>query len=124
MTESFPTSFYDHLIQNTLTGIKAGSERSTFLDIWMVQVEGRVFARSWGKSTKSWFTTFLEQPEGEIKYGETILPISALPCTDEAMNLKINQAYLARYQTPENLPYAQGISQPEYAAYTMEFIPR
>ncbi|MGB4843960.1 MAG: hypothetical protein WBP16_05800 [Ferruginibacter sp.] len=31
---------------NNLIGIKAGKERTSFLDIWMVVVDNRIFARS------------------------------------------------------------------------------
>ncbi|HMR43303.1 MAG TPA: DUF2255 family protein [Saprospiraceae bacterium] len=119
---NFPPDFYEHLKQNTLTGIKAGSRRDSFLDIWMVNVEGRIFARSWGKSEKSWFTALLQEKTGQIKYGDRIINIEGIPCKDAALNAKIDQAYLARYTSSENLPYAIGITQPEYAGYTMEFV--
>jgi hypothetical protein len=118
----FPAGFYEHLRTHTLTGIKAGKDRTTFLDIWMVTVEGRVFARSWGKSERSWFTTLINEKTGQIKYGDNIINISATPCNHHELNLQIDSAYRARYTTPENLPYAIGITQPEYASYTMEFI--
>jgi hypothetical protein len=121
-TNSFPTDFYRHLEDHTLTGIKAGKDRTTFLNIWMVNVEGRVFARSWGKSNRSWFTTLLDEKAGQIKYGDKVLNITATPCKDALMNTKIDRAYRTRYTTPENLPYAIGITQPEYTDYTMEFL--
>lgn len=119
---SFPTEFYDYLQAHNLTGIKGGHERPTFLEIWMVEVDGRVFARSWSKSARSWFTTFQETEEGEIKYGDRVVRVRGRQLkNDPAMTERINQAYLKRYTQPENLPYAQGITKPEYAAYTMEF---
>ncbi|MBJ6118072.1 DUF2255 family protein [Pontibacter sp. BT310] len=120
-TNSFPTDFYQHLDNHTLTGIKAGKDRTTFLNIWMVNVDGRIFARSWGKSNRSWFTTLLDEKTGQIKYGDKVLNIRAKPCKDALMNTKIDHAYRTRYTTPENLSYAIGITQPEYADYTMEF---
>ena len=84
----------------------------------MVQVDGRIFARSWGKSERSWFTTLLKEPAtGQIKFGDRIINITGVPCKDTALNRLIDKAYLERYTTPENIPYAQGISQPEYADY-------
>jgi Uncharacterized protein conserved in bacteria (DUF2255). len=121
--QQFPADFYEHLRTNSLTGIKAGKDRTSFLDIWMVNVDGRIFARSWGKSERSWFTTLLEEPTtGQIKYGDRIIDVSGVPCKDPALNKLIDNAYLERNTTPENIPYAQGISQPEYADYTMEFV--
>jgi hypothetical protein len=120
--KSFPTDFYHYLEDNTLTGIRAGKERSTFLLIWMVNVDGRIFARSWGKSKRSWFTTLLDEKIGQIKYGERVINITAVPCNDSVLNSKINEAYMRRYTTAENLPYAIGITQPEYVDFTMEFL--
>ena len=118
----FPSSFYEHLKQNTLTGIKGGTSRSGFLSIWMVEVEKRVFARSWGKSERSWFTALQQEGFGEIQYGYQVLPIVGKVCTDPEMNKKINAAYLKRYSSPENSVYAKAITQPEYVNYTMELI--
>lgn len=118
----FPKDFYQYLEENTLTGIKAGKDRTTFLNIWMVNVEGRIFARSWGKSSRSWFTTLLDEKKGQIKYGEKVINIKAVQCKDPLLNAKINKAYRMRYTTPENLPFAIGITQPDYANFTMEFL--
>ena len=119
---SFPEDFYHHLTVNSLTGIKAGSDRTTFLDIWMVNVDGRIFARSWGKSERSWYTTLLQGHSGQIKYRENVIDIVGKKCTDPLINEQVNSAYLQRYTTPENRPYAIGITQPEYADYTMELL--
>ena len=70
---TFPESLYRYLSNNTLIGIKGGTERSSFLDIWMVEVNGRVFARSWNKSPNSWFTEFIKSQKGQLKYGDVIL---------------------------------------------------
>ena len=118
----FPEAFYQHLKENTLTGIKAGQDRTNFLNIWMVNVNGRIFARSWGKSERSWFTTLLQGEPGQIKFGDTIIDITGQPCKDPIVNQKIDEAYRERYNTPENIPYAIGITQPEYADFTMELL--
>lgn len=119
---NFPASFYQHLRDHNLTGIKGGRERPTFLEIWMVEVNGRIFARSWNKSARSWFTAFQKTGEGEIKYGNEIIPVQGRQLkNDPKMTDLINKAYLERYTQPENIPYAKGISQPEYADHTMEF---
>lgn len=119
----FPSSFYPYLQANTLIGVKGGSTRKSFLDIWMVAVGERVFARSWNKSERSWFTAFRETGIGEIRYGERILQVkgTVLAASDDLHPL-ISAAYLQKYTQAENLPYAQGITQPEYVHYTMEFI--
>lgn len=108
---------------NNLIGIKAGSARETFLNIWMVVVDERIFARSWGFSERSWFNTFLEEARGQLKCGDIIADIRAeVPVWNESLNERINQAYLAKYDEGDNSFYAKGITQPEHVAKTMEFI--
>ncbi|REC42689.1 DUF2255 family protein [Chryseobacterium pennipullorum] len=108
---------------NTIIGVKAGQQRSEFLEIWMVEVRNRIFARSWGLAERSWYTAFLEDPSGEIRCGEVIYPIKAvIPEDINDLANEINQAYLAKYNTGHNIPYSQGIIREKHMAKTMEFI--
>ena len=118
----FPKEFYEYLSNNTLVEIKGGVNRETFLQIWMVSVDGRVFARSWNKSKRSWFTEIEKTGVGQIKFGDTIINIKGqkLPKNAELTSL-INERYLEKYNQEENLYYATGITQPEYEDFTMEF---
>lgn len=118
----FPSSFFDYLATHTLIEIKGGVERKSFLSIWMVNVGQRVFARSWNKSAKSWFTAFQETGLGQVKYGDQVLDIRGEKLgSDSSLHPLINQAYLEKYTQERNLFYAQGITQPEYAEFTLEF---
>ncbi|MBI9061841.1 MAG: hypothetical protein JEZ14_07615 [Marinilabiliaceae bacterium] len=58
----------------------------------------------------------------QIKYGNEIIHVRGkkLDRYDET-NKIINNAYLEKYTQTENIPYAKGITRPEYADYTMEF---
>ncbi|MCP2044015.1 DUF2255 family protein [Pontibacter sp. HSC-36F09] len=120
--KQFPTDFIDYLCLSTLVGIKGGVTRETFLNIWMVEVAGRVFARSWSKSNKSWFTAFIEEGVGQIQYGQSLLNVRGEQTKYTDLNLLIDDAYKAKYTQEHNLPYVAGITQPEYHFYTMEFI--
>ena len=122
MNPSFPPDFYQYLENNTLIEIKGGLERPTFLPIWMVTVDDRIFARSWNKSERSWFTEFLRSGIGQIKYGDNILNVYGRKLdSKDAIQYKISEAYLKKYNQPKNLQYSEGIAQPEYFDYTMEF---
>lgn len=118
----FPSEFIDHTRNNSLIGIKGGRMRETFLDIWIVQVDNRFFSRSWNKSNKSWFTEFKRTGLGQIRFGDIVLDVKGeqVPPEDEVQR-KIDLAYRAKYNSPENIFYSEGITQPEYANYTMEF---
>ncbi|WP_312323832.1 DUF2255 family protein, partial [Soonwooa sp.] len=106
-----------------LIGIKAGKERETFLEIWMVTVDSRIFVRSWGFAERSWYNAFLNNPNGEIKCGNQIFKIKAeIPKDLDALNERISQAYLNKYNSGENSFYAKGITEQSHIAKTLEFI--
>jgi hypothetical protein len=108
---------------NNLIGIKAGLDRPAFLDIWMVVVDNRIFARSWGFAERSWYNTFLQNPKGQIKCGDKVFSIkAAIPTDKEKITEKINLAYLTKYNKEHNIEYAKGIVQANHIEKTMEFI--
>ncbi|AZA50256.1 DUF2255 family protein [Chryseobacterium carnipullorum] len=113
----------DYINRHNIIEIKAGQHRTTFLEIWMVIVNDRIFARSWGLAEKSWYHTFLQDPIGQIKCGKEIFNIKAV-VPDDITDLtpEINTAYLTKYNTGSNLRYSQGIIQQKHVEKTMEFI--
>lgn len=122
MAEFDPT-FIECIKGTRLLGIKAGSDRPNFLEIWMVTVEDRVFARSWGLAERSWYNSFLQNNKGEMRCGEKIVKITAIVPPDlEKINDKISEAYLKKYDHGENSYYAHGIVKKEHLNKTMEFI--
>ena len=113
----------DYIRNNTIIGIKAGHQRPEFLEIWMVVVQNRIFARSWGLAERSWYHTFLKDSAGEIQCGETIYPIKAIIPEDISdLTEEINEAYLTKYNSDHNIKYSKGIIQEKHVAKTMEFI--
>lgn len=108
---------------NNLIGIKAGFERQTFTDIWMVVVDDRIFARSWGFAEKSWYNSFLQDSQGELKCGDEVFAIKGLvPADKNELAEAINNAYLTKYNTGKNIEYSKGIIREKHVEKTMEFI--
>lgn len=108
---------------NNLIGLKAGKARASFLEIWMVTIDNRIFARSWGFAEKSWYATFLNDKLGQIKCGDNIFQIEAKIPTDlEDIKDKMNNQYLEKYDHGDNSIYAHGIIQEAHIAKTMEFV--
>lgn len=108
------------ICKNEIIGIKAGEKRETFLDIWMVVINDRIFARSWGFAEKSWYNCFLKDPFGQIKCGESIFNINAcIPADLDDLTLSINNAYLTKYSTKQ---YAKPITEGKHIEKTMEFM--
>jgi hypothetical protein len=118
-----PNKVIDFIQSNNLIGLKAGSKSDTFLEIWMVVVDNRIFARSWGFAEKSWYNTFLSDNKGQIKCGDTIYKIEAvLPKDLYGLTEHVNAAYLNKYNFGSNAVYAQGITEQKHIDKTMEFI--
>lgn len=116
-------SVLDFIHTNNLIGIKAGPDRQSFLDIWMVVVDERIFARSWGFAERSWYNSFLQNPDGQLKCGEKVVAIKAsIPADKEMITEKINLAYLTKYNSGQNIEYAKGIVEKEHIEKTMEFL--
>ncbi|GAA4312807.1 hypothetical protein GCM10023115_30870 [Pontixanthobacter gangjinensis] len=119
----FPKHLYEYLNTHTLIEVKGGTTRESFLPIWMVEVNGRLFSRSWNKSSRSWFTEFQKTGLGEIKYGNSIIKVRGKQLSaEDPLQPEISKAYLEKYDQPANLEYARGIAGEEYFDYTMEFL--
>lgn len=113
----------EYIKTHNLIGIKAGYERQYFLEIWMVIVQNRIFARSWGLAEKSWYNSFIKNPIGEIQCGDSQFTINGLvPQDKDELADAINQAYLTKYNTGHNIKYAKGIVTEKHIEKTMEFI--
>jgi len=57
-----------------------------------------------------------------LKLNDTILNVTVKKIKkDDAIQPKIDLAYLSKYTQPENVSYAHGISQPDYHDFTVEF---
>lgn len=113
----------DYINSHSLIGLKAGEERTTFLDIWMVVVNNRVFARSWGFAEKSWYNTFLSDSKGQIKCGGDVYNINGIiPADLDEITEQINNAYIKKYNNPNNAKYVYGIIRKQHVEKTMEFV--
>lgn len=113
----------DYIKTNNLIGIKAGLERPDFLEIWMIVVQNRIFARSWGLAERSWYNSFLKCSAGQIKCGDVTYTIKAVVPEDiDQLTEEINQAYLTKYNFGQNSKYATGIIEDRHIKRTMEFI--
>ena len=73
--------------------IRAGRTHR-FIDITIVSTEGRFFVRQYKFGKKSWYDAFLENPDGQMKIGDTIIDIAGVKPADLVeVNPKVNKAY-------------------------------
>ncbi len=113
----------NYIRTNNMVEIKAGNSDHAFLEIWMVNIDSRIFARSWNLSERSWYSTFLSEKVGELKCGNQIFKVHGIiPPDIKLLNQRINSAYLEKYDFGLNSIYAKGIVQPKHVEKTLEFI--
>src|SRR5262245_11501993 len=91
-------------------GIRAGKAPHRFIGIWAVDVDGRVFVRSWTLKPRSWWRTFLEEPVGELQVPgrARALAVRAVQTKSERLRDAVDAAYLEKYNTKGSLHYSRG----------------
>jgi hypothetical protein len=91
----------------------------------MVEINGRVFGRSYYGAERSWYSALLKGDNGDIKCGKEITPIKGrIPADIKTINKAINKAYEKKYLVKAyNKKWVDGLAEPERVARTMEFIP-
>ena len=91
-------SFLNCINETQITSVRAGKEREKFTGIWMVEIDGRIFARSYNLSERSWYTALLNGDNGDIKCGKEIIPVRGLNPPDiNTITEAINKAYEKKY---------------------------
>src|SRR5918998_793296 len=120
----FPERIVSAIRKSQIIGIRAGTKPHRIIGIWAVVVEGRVFVRSWSLKPRSWYRTFLEEPQGAIQVGGRELAIRAVRTRSERLKRAIDEAYLAKYHTPGSLKFARDLGSTKSRDTTTELVPR
>ena len=125
MSRPFSKALVAAIDRSKILGVRAGARSDhRFTGIWVVVVEGRVFARSYTLEKNGWYRTFLEDPLGDIQVGERSVPVRAVPLRSERLRDAVDQAYAEKYPTPGSIKYVRGLRTPRRRAATVEFVPR
>ena len=119
----FPADVVAAIRDGKILGIRAGTEPHRIIGIWAVVVESRVFVRSWSLKPRSWYRTFLEDPEGIIQVGETQIPVRAVRTRRERLKDAVDGAYLEKYNTKGSIQYARDLGGEKSRATTTELVP-
>jgi hypothetical protein len=104
-------------------GIRAGTTHR-FIGIWMVEVGGRVFVRSWTMKPDGWYHALLDDPRGEIQVGDRTVRMRARPVRSDRIKTAVSEAYFAKYDTPSSLRYCRGFARGKRRETTTELVPR
>lgn len=125
MTRRFSRPLLKAIDEARILGVRAGARTDhRFIGVWVVVVDGRVFARSWTLKPGGWYRTFLEDPLGTIQVGEREVRIRAGGVRSQRLRDAVEQAYAAKYPTPGSRKYVRGFRSKRRRDATMEFTPR
>lgn len=119
----FPPDIVAAIHVGKILGIRAGTAPHRVIGIWAVVVEGRVFVRSWSLKPKSWYRTFLVEPQGEMHVDGKAIPIRAVRTRSERLKDEVSRAYLEKYNTKGSIQYAQDLGGETSRATTTELVP-
>ena len=104
-----------------VVGIRTEDFQS-YLNMWVVVVDGRLFARSWSKSESSWFWAFKSAGRGLMLVDQSEYKVEALePEANDTLHLAINSAYQTRYGGGEASRIAEAMQARSRWSMTMEF---
>ncbi|MFL6201093.1 MAG: DUF2255 family protein [Thermoanaerobaculia bacterium] len=122
-TKRFPADVVAAIRDGKILGIRAGTQPHRIIGIWAVVVEGRVFVRSWSLKPRSWYRTFLEEPQGIIQVGETQIPVRAVRTRSDRLKDAVDRAYLEKYNTKGSIQFAKDLGGEKSRATTTELVP-
>ena len=118
----FSSTVVTAIDQGKILGIRAGTKPHRIIGIWAVVVGGRVFVRSWSLKPRSWWRTFLQEPRGVIQVGKRTIRVRAIQTRSERLQKAVNQAYLAKYNTPGSIKFARDLGRAKSRATTTELV--
>jgi len=105
-----------------IIGVRAGTEHR-YTGVWVVVVEGRVFARSWNDEPTGWFRAFRMQPRGTVQFGDQEVRVRATTVRSPRLRDAVTAAYGVKYDTKASRKWVQGFAEPARAVNTIEFVP-
>src|SRR5688572_17534270 len=123
MAKRFPDKILAAIREDKILGIRAGAKPHRIIGIWSVVVEGRVFVRSWSIKPRSWYRTFLADPQGIIQVGKRKFRVRAVQTRSERLKDAVSRAYREKYNTPGSIKYVSDMSRSKSRNTTTELVP-
>jgi hypothetical protein len=84
--------------------------------IWLVAVDGVLYARSWKGAGGVWYRRALRHRTGSLGLDGAEHPVRFVPVTDPALDARIDQAYRDKYA---GSPYAEAMVRPPATGTTL-----
>lgn len=105
-----------------ILGVRAGTEHR-YTGVWVVVVDGRVFARSWNDKPTGWFQAFRKQSRGMVQVGDLELSVRGKAVRSARLRDAVTVAYGEKYPTKGSRKWVEGFAEPKRVVNTIEFIP-
>jgi hypothetical protein len=120
---SFSKTILESIQKEKIIGIRAGTDSThKIIGIWAVVVEGRVFVRSYSMKPRSWWRTFLEDPQGIMTVGEKEVTVRAVQTRSEGLKDLVSEAYKEKYNRPGDIQYVKDMSKKRSRDTTTELV--
>lgn len=121
----FPKSIVAAIDASKILGVRAGARSAhRFIGIWVVVVDGRVFARSWSLRPDGWFHALRNDPLGVIQVGDRAIRVRASIVRSQRIRVAVEDAYALKYATPGSKKFVRGFRTARRRDSTTEFLPR
>ena len=92
-----------------------------FITLMFVTVGERVFCRRYTYNEPSWYSAFLDDPEGQVKLDKTVVDVmGAVPEDLDEINPKVNEAYAKALKKLGASHMLAGATEPRALASTFE----
>lgn len=120
----FPDDILATIRKDKIIGIRAGRHSAhRVIGVWAVVVERRVFVRSWSLKPRSWWRTFLEDPNGSMLVGDREISIRTVQTRSERLKDLVSAAYKEKYNTPGSIQFVKDMSGKKSRDTTTELVP-
>ena len=120
--DTFAAKVVDEFRKAKILGVRAGTEHR-YTGVWVVVVDGRVFARSWSDKPTGWFQAFRKQASGSVQVGDLEIPVRGKLVRSARLRDAVTVAFGEKYPTKGSRKWVEGFAEPERAANTIEIIP-
>ena len=98
MGDTFAGDVVDEFRKAKIMGVRAGSEHR-YTGVWVVVVDGRVFARSWNDKATGWFQAFRTEPRGTVQVDKLELPVRGKVVRSARLRDAVTVAFGEKYPT-------------------------
>jgi hypothetical protein len=119
---TFGGDVVEALSRAKILGVRAGTDHR-FTGVWVVVVDGRVFARSWNDKRTGWFRAFRKQPSGRIQAGDLEIAVRGKLVRSARIRDAVTAAFGEKYNTKGSRKWVEGFTEPERVTNTIEFVP-